>query len=346
MPKTFWPPPMPPSRKPVDVARTLVPTSPLLGTLGGPRTTLWGRRFRLPTASSPRSSPRLRDSFRCLLSRLSLLLLTLLLAALVSAALVRVAPGFGMDERRFDLRLSGESIAALDAQHAVPGFLSSFRDYWAGWLRGDWGVSLSLNRPVRELVSERAGTTLGSLAAGLALAWWLALAGSLALERLHRPALDALATLVAGGLLCLPSAVVVLLLLYFDAAPAVTLAAILSPRLFRYSRNLLAAGARAPHVLAARARGVGERGLLLRHICLPAAPEFLSLAGVSVSLAIGAAIPVEALCDSPGLGQLVWQSAMARDLPVLVHLTVLVAVAVCAANLASDACRALVSREA
>jgi peptide/nickel transport system permease protein len=314
MPKAFWPPPMPPSHK-----------------------VLCGWRVRLPTRN---------PAFRCLLSRLWLLLLTLVLAALVSAALIRVSPGFGMDERRFDLRFSGESIAALDAQHAAPSFLASFRDYWAGWLRGDWGFSISLNRPVRELVAERAATTLGSLATGLALAWGLALAGSLALERLHSPALDTVATLAAGGLLCLPSAVVVLLLLYFDAAPAVTLAAVLSPRLFRYARNLVAAGARAPHVLAARARGVGERSLLLRHICLPSAPEFLSLAGVSVSMAIGAAIPVEALSDSPGLGQLVWQSAMARDLPVLVHLTVLVAAAVCAANLASDACRPWVSREA
>ena len=47
-------------------------------------------------------------------------------------------------------------------------------------------------------------------------------------------------------------------------------------------------------------------------------PQLLALAGVTVSLAFGAAIPVEAIADSPGVGQLAWQAALGRDLPVLV----------------------------
>ena len=74
---------------------------------------------------------------------------------------------------------------------------------------------------------------------------------------------------------------------------------------------------------------------------MPAASELLALGGLSVSMAIGAVIPVEALCDSPGLGQLVWQSAMARDLPVLVHLTALVALTVGGFNLLFDTAQTL-----
>jgi ABC-type dipeptide/oligopeptide/nickel transport system permease component len=62
-------------------------------------------------------------------------------------------------------------------------------------------------------------------------------------------------------------------------------------------------------------------------------------------MAVGAVIPVEALCDSPGVGQLVWQSAMARDAPVLVHLTVLVALVTCGANLLTDAAQTMLARE-
>jgi ABC-type dipeptide/oligopeptide/nickel transport system permease component len=61
-------------------------------------------------------------------------------------------------------------------------------------------------------------------------------------------------------------------------------------------------------------------------------------------MAVGATIPVEALCDSPGVGQLVWQAAMARDLPVLVNVTLLIAGLTVAANLAADTARA--TREA
>jgi peptide/nickel transport system permease protein len=124
------------------------------------------------------------------------------------------------------------------------------------------------------------------------------------------------------------------------------LAAVLAPRIFRYVRNILAASARRPHVLAARARGTGNLTLLWRHVSIPAAPELLALTGISVSMAMGAVIPVETLCGSPGVGQLVWLSAMARDVPVLIHLTVLVAAATSGANLLSDAARSLAVREA
>ena len=278
--------------------------------------------------------------------RVSLLLLTILAAALLSAALVRVAPGFAMDERLLDLHLSEESIAAARARASPPSLLAGFRDYLTGLACGDWGSSISLGRPVRELVGERARVTLRTLACGLILAWGLSLSLSLVLERLHRRGPDVAATLATGGLLCLPAAVVALVFLYLDGGPGLALAAILCPRLFRYVRNILAAASRRPHVVAARARGAGGMGLLWRHVCVPAAPELLALGGVSASMAIGAAIPVEALCDSPGVGQLVWQSAMARDLPVLMHLTVLVALATGGANLLADGARALAARGA
>jgi ABC-type dipeptide/oligopeptide/nickel transport system permease component len=66
------------------------------------------------------------------------------------------------------------------------------------------------------------------------------------------------------------------------------------------------------------------------------APEMLALAGVSVSQAFSAAIPLEAVCDVPGLGQLAWQSALARDLPILVSLTLLLALITRFANAAAD----------
>ena len=65
-------------------------------------------------------------------------------------------------------------------------------------------------------------------------------------------------------------------------------------------------------------------------------PEMLALAGVSVSLAFSASIPLEAVCDVPGLGQLAWQAALGRDLPVLVSLTLLLALVTRAANAAAD----------
>jgi ABC-type dipeptide/oligopeptide/nickel transport system permease component len=53
-------------------------------------------------------------------------------------------------------------------------------------------------------------------------------------------------------------------------------------------------------------------------------------------MAFGAAIPVETLCDLPGVGQLAWKAAMARDLPLLVSLTMLITLLTQACNAVSD----------
>lgn len=108
------------------------------------------------------------------------------------------------------------------------------------------------------------------------------------------------------------------------------------PKIFEYARNLLANVAERPHILAAYARGAGPARILVRHILLVAAPQLLALAGISVSLALAAAIPVEALCDLPGIGQLAWQAAMGRDLPLLLQLTLAVTLITLLANAAAD----------
>jgi peptide/nickel transport system permease protein len=62
----------------------------------------------------------------------------------------------------------------------------------------------------------------------------------------------------------------------------------------------------------------------------------IALAGITVSIALGANIPVEALCGLPGIGQLAWQAALSRDLPLLVNLTVLVTLVTLLANSGAD----------
>jgi ABC-type dipeptide/oligopeptide/nickel transport system permease component len=62
----------------------------------------------------------------------------------------------------------------------------------------------------------------------------------------------------------------------------------------------------------------------------------LALVAASVSMAVGAIIPIEAICDAAGLGRLAWQAAMARDLPLLLNLTMLIAVATTTAMAISE----------
>jgi peptide/nickel transport system permease protein len=293
------------------------------------------------------STPARPSFWRAALRRLLCLALTILLAAFLAATLVRLAPGFGVDERLLDTRLSDSSIHAIEAEDAGDAnLLRYFGRYLSGLCRGELGQSLSFNQPVRELITERLGLTLQSVAEGMAWAWATAIVATLALGVLKRRSLELAITGLSGGLLCLPAAVIGLLALYLGVGPGAAIGAILLPRVLRYMHNITGAMTRQPHVLAARARGIEGLALLLRHVWLPASAELLALAGVSVNMALGAAIPVEALCDSPGVGQLVWKAALARDLPVVVNVTILIAAITASASLVSDAVRCAMWRDA
>ena len=62
-----------------------------------------------------------------------------------------------------------------------------------------------------------------------------------------------------------------------------------------------------------------------KHVMAAIFSEGIALGGASVSMAVSATIAAEALCGEPGLGQLAWKAALARDLPLLVTLTLLIA---------------------
>jgi peptide/nickel transport system permease protein len=141
---------------------------------------------------------------------------------------------------------------------------------------------------------------------------------------------------VATIALCTPAALLALLCVIAQAPGRLVIAAIIFPKVFQYTRNLLSRSAALPHVLAARARGLNGSRLFLRHILPVAAPQLFAVAGVTVSTAFAAAIPVEALCDMPGIGQLAWKAALARDLELLVMLTMIVTTVTLLANSSAE----------
>jgi peptide/nickel transport system permease protein len=262
---------------------------------------------------------------------------TTLLGGLLSATLVRLAPGFDADESQLDSHLNSQSIQALrqarTEQHNI------FRFYLHSLQRaihGDLGTSISLAQPVSQLLRDRLPLTLRLVGIGLLLSWSSAMALALSAAWLRASTYDAFATVVSGTLLCIPAAVLALFSVLWNMPGALAVALIIFPRDFRYTRNLLAKAHSLPHVITARAKGLNELRILFWHVLPVAGPQLLAVAGVSVSLAIGAAIPVEALCGLAGVGQLAWQAALARDLPLLVNITVLVTVVTLLANSGAD----------
>jgi peptide/nickel transport system permease protein len=201
---------------------------------------------------------------------------------------------------------------------------------------GDLGTSFALGQPVRTLLRDRVPLTLRLLSTGLALAWIVSLTLALSAAWLRLSVFDLMTTVVSGTFLCIPAAVLALLSVLWNVPGSLAIALIVFPRTYRYSSNLLVKAYSRPHITAARARGLGEARILFWHVVPVVAPQLLAVAGVSVSLAVGAAIPVEALCGLPGIGQLAWQAALARDLPLLVNITILVTLVTLLANSGAD----------
>jgi peptide/nickel transport system permease protein len=127
-----------------------------------------------------------------------------------------------------------------------------------------------------------------------------------------------------------------LLFVLLRAPAALALGLLVFPKIFRYARTLLQQSANLPHVLTARAKGLGSVRVLLWHYLPPAAGQWLALLAVSIPVALSAAVRIEVVCDLPGIGQLAWKAALARDLYLLVCLTGIVTLTTVVAKSASD----------
>ena len=277
---------------------------------------------------------------RRLAQHVATIVMTVLLGGFLGATLVRSTPGFGVDEAELDARRSAASIESIRQANRVDENVFAFYvHYLARMARGDLGTSRTLDRPVAQLVGERFPETLKTVGLGLLLGWTLGFALAVPVAMFRSWLIDMTASTAAGLLLCIPAAVLALLFVLVRAPGRMVVALIIFPKVFRYARNLLVRSADLPHVLTARAKGLDNFRVFLWHILPNAGPQLLALAGISVSLAFAATIPVEVLCDIPGIGQLAWKAALGRDLYLLINLTMIVTVVTLIANSVADLAR-------
>ncbi len=251
------------------------------------------------------------------------LLATILLGGFAASALVFYSPGFGTDGCEWNPAISRSTCGAMRSQVET-----SLPRFYAGYLRGalhcDFGQSEAYHLPVTDLLRDRSAVstvlllrgTLGGLALGCLLAW---LAAWPRRNAIRFPAIAA-----NGILLALPPAVLALFFFFREWPLWLGLSLAVLPRVFGVVRTLLEDLRDAPTLLAARARGLSGSRLAVAYVLGPAAPQLASLVGVTAVAAFGALVAIEALCDVPGVGQLVWKAALARDLPLLSTLALLV----------------------
>ena len=234
-----------------------------------------------------------------------------------------------------------------------------------GATHGDLGESIILQRPVSGIVSERIGPSMFLLAYATLIAVVLALPlGIISALRRNRPVDHGirLLTLVAFAM---PSFWLGLLLIrtfsldlglfpvsgygsgFFGhvrslTLPAVTVGLFLTSMLVRSLRASLLDVFSEEFVEAARARGLSESRVVLKHSLRNALIATLTVLAVNLGWLIGGAVVIEKVFDIPGLGQLLVDSIFTRDFPVLQSLTLVFGLLVIAINLLSDLAYAVI----
>ena len=256
-----------------------------------------------------------------------------LLVMLGSTLLVRFAPGYLSDAREMDGRYARVARAELtkeaEQSHSLASMVSSEINRA---LHGDFGVSRQFGAPVLELIRPRIAVTgllmLRALAAGWGLAFIAALfSGS-------RICSSMLWQAPSSILLAVPTAAMATLcLLTNTGTPVLVMALLLAARDFKFLHRTLHSAWSGPEVLHARAQGIRPHRLLWAHILPALKPRLFALASLSLVTALSALVPVEVIFDVPGLGQLAWNAALNRDLPILLAVTMIMALAVTVAGM-------------
>jgi len=261
----------------------------------------------------------------------------LLIGGFLCATLVRLSPGYGVSEEELDSRLNAESRQALRDRASDQGLTAFYVGYWVRLLHGDLGTARSLRAPIEKLIRERSRETLTSAGLGLLIGWALGLPLAIATVMTRSAAIKVSANVLASIMLCVPAGVLALLCIIWQAPGRLVLGLVVFPKVFEYARKLLARSAAMPHVITAVAKGLSPYRIIFWHIVPPALPQLIALGGISMSLVFAAAIPVEVVCDIPGLGQLAWMAALGRDLNLLVVISLMLTGVTLLANSFADA---------
>ncbi len=228
-------------------------------------------------------------------------------------------------------------------------------------IHGNLGFSYKLDQPVASLLAQRIPKTLFLVGASLILAVLLAVPlGMLQAVRRNKPD-DYVLTGLSFIFYSMPSFWLgILLIVVFSATlgwfpseapqdqfsvfsqlngmvlPVATLTLVTLAFFSRYTRSSMLEQTIQDYVRTARAKGVSRRAVLFRHVLRNALIPVITLLGLSLGGILSGAVVTEDVFNYPGMGLLFYQAAVSDDFPVLLGVTVVVALATVLGNLIAD----------
>ena len=292
----------------------------------------------------------------------------LFIVSLISFGLMRLIPG--------------DPAAAIAGTSATPAQIEQLRrdlgldepvilqllHYYQGLLRGDFGKSLLLGKGVLAATMERLPVTIGLSLYALVLTLLIGVASGIIAALRQNTWVDQVAMMIAMLGISIPGFFLGLLMIIFFAVqlgwlpsggyvpfsqapigwlrsttmPAISLALLQAGLLARITRSGMLEVLRQDYVRTARAKGLPERQVILKHALANALIPIVTVVGIIISLLLSGAVVTEALFSLPGMGQLLTQAVLSRDYPMVQGGLLLVTTFLVLVNILVDVLYALI----
>jgi peptide/nickel transport system permease protein len=292
----------------------------------------------------------------------------LFIVSLISFGLMRLIPG--------------DPAASIAGTSATPAQIEQLRrdlgldepllmqllHYYQGLLQGDFGKSLLLGKGVLAATMERLPVTIGLSLYALVLTLLIGVTSGIIAALRQNTWVDQVAMMIAMLGISIPGFFLGLLMIIFFAVqlgwlpsggyvpfsqdpigwlrsttmPAISLALLQAGLLARITRSGMLEVLRQDYVRTARAKGLPERQVILKHALANALIPIVTVVGIIISLLLSGAVVTEALFSLPGMGQLLTQAVLSRDYPMVQGGLLLVTTFLVVVNILVDILYALI----
>lgn len=297
-----------------------------------------------------------------LFRRLLLSIPVLFFVSLIVFSLISLIPG---DPARVMLgeEASHEALEALRKEMGLDRPMIVRYTIWLNHVvRGDLGRSVRDRRPVLQTLLQKIPVTAQLAVASLMVAWAIAIpAGALAAWK-RRSVVDYAATTVALAGISIPNFWLGIMLIYLLAVnyrflppsgyvepwvdlgrnlklmvmPSIVLGSTLAALVMRLLRSSMLEVLSSDYIRTARAKGLSDRVLVVRHAMKNAMIPVATIMGLQLGGLLGGAVITESIFAVPGIGRLAIEAILARDYPMVQGVVLFAAVAVVGVNLTVD----------
>ncbi|MCA3283105.1 MAG: ABC transporter permease [Roseomonas sp.] len=278
--------------------------------------------------------------------------------------------------------IPGDPAASIAGPSATPAQIDQLRrdlgldepllmqllHYYQGLLQGDFGKSLLLGKGVLAATLERLPVTIGLSLYALVLTLLIGVTSGIIAALRQNTWIDQVAMMIAMLGISIPNFFLGLLMIIFFAVqlgwlpsggyvpfsqdplgwlrsttmPAISLALLQAGLLARITRSGMLEVLRQDYVRTARAKGLPERQVILKHALANALIPIVTVVGIIISLLLSGAVVTEALFSLPGMGQLLTQAVLSRDYPMVQGGLLLVTTFLVVVNILVDILYALI----